>query len=207
MTSRIVLIAADPSMIQTFRDTATQRKVELAVQGSVDGGLSEMGRGDCGLVFVSLSACGGDTAGALSMLRARHARVPLYLIAAPEEPLPETEGWFEVVRTPIRTNVLGWIVDAVLLARPSRLFKLYVTGRAEYAQLCAARVQRMLETWDRGGFDLEVVDVLREPNRARADHVTATPTLVRVGPKPRQQLVGVDEARIARIWDPTEVRW
>ena len=207
MTSRIVLIAADPSTVQTFRDTATEQRVELAVRASVDGGLAEMGRGDCGLVFVSLSACGDDMAGALSTLRARNARVPIYLIAGPEEPLPEIECWFEVVRTPIRTSVLGWIVDAVLLGRPSRLFKLYVTGRAEYAQLCAARVRRMLETSDHGGFDLEVVDVLREPNRARADHVTATPTLVRVGPKPRQQVVGVDEARIARILDPAEVRW
>jgi circadian clock protein KaiB len=69
--------------------------------------------------------------------------------------------------------------------------RLYVAGRLvnstraieNLKQLCAQHL-------DGGSYQLEVVDVLSEPLRAVADQVLVTPTLVRVAPAPRIEVVG-----------------
>jgi len=208
MSLRIVLIAQDPDILRVFEEVASGQPFELAHYTSVEDGIRAATEPGCSLAFVSLDASADDGTGALAQIRTQEKNLPVYLLAAPDASLPvDSHLWFEVLRTPVRKDALRWILDAVLHHQPSRLFKLYVSGRGPYARACSERVQGMLESAVRGGYELEVIDILREPNRARLDHVRATPTLVRVGPTPRQQVVGVDEARIERVWDPADVRW
>lgn len=69
-------------------------------------------------------------------------------------------------------------------------FRLYVAGdtqnsaqaRANLAALCRDRLPDQHE--------IEIVDVLKEPQRALADGIFLTPTLVKLAPLPTQKIVG-----------------
>lgn len=69
-------------------------------------------------------------------------------------------------------------------------FRLYVAGDglnsvqavANLAALCRARLPHR--------YDIEIVDVFREPKRALADGIFMTPTLVKLAPLPIRTIVG-----------------
>ncbi|WP_366515256.1 circadian clock KaiB family protein [Methanoculleus sp.] len=42
----------------------------------------------------------------------------------------------------------------------------------------------------KGCYDLEVIDVQQQPDRAKETHIFATPTLIKQLPPPLQKLVG-----------------
>ncbi|MEA2286098.1 MAG: circadian clock protein KaiB [Solirubrobacteraceae bacterium] len=67
--------------------------------------------------------------------------------------------------------------------------RLYVSGRAS-----GVRAERTLsalcEAHLAGRYELEVIDVFEHPERAEAERIFATPTLVRVSPPPVRRLVG-----------------
>ena len=208
MSKQIVIISQDPESIRVLEEALHDQPVEVYLARSPAAGVERLSHASCDLVIASTSALDGSIKGSLERLRAVAANAPIFLLAAPEEQLPhDTDAWFEVLRTPIRREVVRWLVECTLLGRPSRLFKLYLSGRGSHAQACAQRVRGMLDHAMKRAYELEVIDILRSPNRARLDQVRATPTLVRMGPTPRRQIVGIDDAKVARAWDPAEVRW
>ncbi|MFW6119131.1 MAG: circadian clock KaiB family protein [Planctomycetota bacterium] len=74
---------------------------------------------------------------------------------------------------------------------------LYVAGgsRATYA---TQNIRRFFEEVVQTPYELDIVDVLREPEKAEAAHVLATPTLVMKEPLPARRIVGdfSDPARL-----------
>ena len=68
--------------------------------------------------------------------------------------------------------------------------RLYVAGDAPNSCEARENLRVMLEECPPGEYRLEEVDFLREPLRAMRDGVLVTPTLVKVAPAPRQQIIG-----------------
>ena len=68
--------------------------------------------------------------------------------------------------------------------------RLYVAGDSPRARHAIASLRRLDGTHLAGRYALEVVDVLAEPERAEADRVLATPTLLRVAPPPSRRILG-----------------
>ncbi len=68
--------------------------------------------------------------------------------------------------------------------------QLYVVGRAARSQLAVANLVRLCEARVPGGYELEVVDVIEHPEAAEAANVLATPTVIRLEPKPACRIVG-----------------
>ena len=68
--------------------------------------------------------------------------------------------------------------------------RLYVAGVAPNSVRARANLGAIMERYSIPADALEVVDCLREPRRALADAVLVTPTLLKVGPEPRQVIVG-----------------
>ncbi|MGH7480573.1 MAG: circadian clock KaiB family protein [Longimicrobiales bacterium] len=67
---------------------------------------------------------------------------------------------------------------------------LYVTGQTRRARRAIDIVRAALAEIDDGTLELEIVDVAVSPDRADADRILATPTLVLIGPRSRMRLVG-----------------
>lgn len=75
---------------------------------------------------------------------------------------------------------MGEIIDLLL----------YVAGDAPNSRLALANLEAFCRRLPDGRFRLEVVDVLRSPERALAERVLLTPTLVRRAPLPERRIVG-----------------
>lgn len=80
---------------------------------------------------------------------------------------------------------------------------LYVTGRTTHAQRSLSNLRAILEDTLGGRFTLEVIDVLEEPQRAAAEKILATPTLVRRRPEPVRRIIGdfSDRAKVLQGLD------
>jgi circadian clock protein KaiB len=69
-------------------------------------------------------------------------------------------------------------------------FRLYVAGDAPNSAQALANLTAICHDRLPNQHDVEVVDVYREPQRALADGIFMTPTLVRVAPTPVRRIVG-----------------
>jgi circadian clock protein KaiB len=68
------------------------------------------------------------------------------------------------------------------------LLKLYVTGRTPRSQQAIDNLRSLIADNER--YELEIIDVLEEPEKAEAHKVLATPTLVRELPPPLRRVIG-----------------
>ncbi len=75
--------------------------------------------------------------------------------------------------------------------QPQRLvLRLYITRGATNSLRAMANLTAILEEHFAGHYSLEVVDLLLDPQRAFADNILVTPTLVKVAPLPCTVLAG-----------------
>ena len=74
--------------------------------------------------------------------------------------------------------------------RVRRSLRLYVAGNAPNSLRAVANAKAICEAHLGGQYELEIVDVLKQPQRALADGIIVTPTLLRVLPLPVQRVVG-----------------
>ncbi|RMD72121.1 MAG: circadian clock protein KaiB [Chloroflexi bacterium] len=70
------------------------------------------------------------------------------------------------------------------------LLRLYVAGATSRSTRAIATVRRLCERYLPGRYRLEVIDVYQQPDRARDDHIIATPTLLIVEPGPPTAFIG-----------------
>lgn len=70
------------------------------------------------------------------------------------------------------------------------VLRLYVAGATERSRRAILQARHLCETELAGNCDLEVIDVYQQPILAREGQIVATPTLVRVFPRPVRRLIG-----------------
>jgi len=67
---------------------------------------------------------------------------------------------------------------------------LYTADDTHNSMVAVANLRTLCEAHLPGRHEIEVVDVLKHPERALADHITMTPTLIRLAPPPLLRIVG-----------------
>src|SRR5205814_9854306 len=68
--------------------------------------------------------------------------------------------------------------------------RLYVAGQSAKSMAAFANLKKMCEQYLPGRYDIEVVDLLKNPQLAAGDQIVAIPTLVRKLPEPIRKIVG-----------------
>lgn len=68
--------------------------------------------------------------------------------------------------------------------------RLYVAGQTAKSLAAFANLKRICEEHLRGQYDIEVVDLLKNPTLAKGDQILAIPTLVRKLPSPMRKIIG-----------------
>ena len=80
-------------------------------------------------------------------------------------------------------------------------FRLYVAGDSPNSTQARSNLEALCGQYLQDRHEIEIVDVLRDPNRALADGVFLTPTLVKLAPLPVRKIVGnlnqLDAVRLA----------
>lgn len=73
---------------------------------------------------------------------------------------------------------------------PAGSFRLYIAGEAPNSVLALRNLKALCQKCYGDNYSIEVVDVLLSHERAWADGVIVTPTMVRLSPLPAVQIVG-----------------
>lgn len=68
--------------------------------------------------------------------------------------------------------------------------RLYVAGQTPKCIAARANLNTLCEAHLAGAYHLEVIDLLEDPQLARADQILAIPTLVRRLPHPVRKIIG-----------------
>jgi circadian clock protein KaiB len=76
--------------------------------------------------------------------------------------------------------------------------RLYVAGQSPRSLNAIANLTELCEEHLSGRHDIETIDLVQDPSRARADDILAIPTLVRRRPQPERRIIG-DLSDIPRV--------
>jgi circadian clock protein KaiB len=70
------------------------------------------------------------------------------------------------------------------------VLKLYVTGTSSRAELAVNNLRRICEEELKGRYELQVIDVMAQPQLAEDEKILATPTLIKQLPLPLRRVIG-----------------
>lgn len=69
-------------------------------------------------------------------------------------------------------------------------FRLYTAGPTSKSSRAVVNIRHLCEEHLKDRYELEVVDLLENPERALADQIVAAPTLVKTHPPPIRRFIG-----------------
>jgi len=79
--------------------------------------------------------------------------------------------------------------------------RLYVAGDSPRSRTALANLKKLCESTLKDNYEIEVIDLTKRPELAKADQILAVPTLVRQIPEPMKRVIGdlsnADRALIA----------
>jgi circadian clock protein KaiB len=70
------------------------------------------------------------------------------------------------------------------------MMRLYIAGRSTRSLAAIENLRRICDAHMNGRCKVEVIDLMRNPELARADQIVALPTLVRKLPVPVRRIIG-----------------
>ena len=78
------------------------------------------------------------------------------------------------------------------------ILRLYVAGHTQKSATAFANLKRICETHMKGQYEIEIVDLVANPERAKMDQIVAVPALVRRLPPPMKKIIGslADDERV-----------
>ena len=68
--------------------------------------------------------------------------------------------------------------------------RLYIAGQTQKSIAALNNLKKYCETYFKGRYTLEVIDLLKNPQLAEGDQILAIPTLVRKVPEPIRKMIG-----------------
>lgn len=85
----------------------------------------------------------------------------------------------------------------------THVFYLYITGATARSTRAVANARRIFDQYLVGRYELQIVDIYIEPEKASEHQIVAAPTLVKVSPAPQRRIIGdlSDEYRILTALD------
>ncbi len=84
-------------------------------------------------------------------------------------------------------------------------FRLYVTGTTRHSLRAVVNIRRICEEYLHGRYELEIIDISRDPLLTAREQVVAAPTLVKTLPLPLRRFIG-DLSQTDRILHRLDVR-
>ena len=96
------------------------------------------------------------------------------------------------------------------LKKPGKkfLFRLYITGNAPQSIRAILNLKRICEEHLPERYELEIIDIYKNPQLAKAAQIIAAPTLIKLAPRPTHRLIGdlSDENKVLRGLNITPVK-
>jgi circadian clock protein KaiB len=95
----------------------------------------------------------------------------------------------------LRKDVIVMQLSEDQMAAPSSeaktyVLRLYVAGQTAKSVLAFKNLKQICEDHLQGRYEIEIIDLLLNPQLARGDQILAIPTLVRRLPEPIKKIIG-----------------
>ena len=74
--------------------------------------------------------------------------------------------------------------------RVDYILRLYVTGSTPRSLTAITNLKRLCEEYLPGAYDLQVIDIYKNPDAVREEQIIAAPTLIKQLPAPLRRFVG-----------------
>jgi circadian clock protein KaiB len=80
------------------------------------------------------------------------------------------------------------------------VLKLYVTGMSEKSMEAVENIHRLCDEYLEGAFELEIVDLYKNPDEASGQQIISSPSLIKRSPPPVRTLAGTfsDSKKVMR---------
>ncbi|MDB6005492.1 MAG: kaiB domain protein [Prosthecobacter sp.] len=101
-------------------------------------------------------------------------------------------------KQPLDDNAQAFLTEASAPDRSRYILRLYITGQTPLANKAIVRIRKICEDHLEGRYDLEVVDIAKNPTLAAGEQIIAAPTLVKKLPLPLRRFIG-DMSQTERI--------
>ena len=89
-----------------------------------------------------------------------------------------------------QTNAAAFEQTLAQIGESHYVLRLYLTGHTNRSLKAVRAVKTLCEQHLKGRYELEVVDLCEQPERAQAAQIIAAPTLIKELPLPLQRLIG-----------------
>jgi circadian clock protein KaiB len=76
------------------------------------------------------------------------------------------------------------------LSKEKYLLRLYITGSTSRSILALTNLKKICEEYLEGRYELEVIDLYKNPSLAKGDQIIAAPTLIKDLPLPFRRIIG-----------------
>ena len=97
----------------------------------------------------------------------------------------------------VSQSSLSWAPIAPLPDTSGYVLRLFVSGHSAATERILQNLHQILEQFLHRPYTLKVIDVHKHPEQAEISQISATPTLVKVWPKPVRRIVGdLDDASL-----------
>ena len=106
-----------------------------------------------------------------------------------EDPNPDGKG---KLKTKLRnaTEAFEVALKKASLGRAKYILRLYITGSSARSLKAVHNLKKLCEEHLPDDYELEVIDIYKDPNAAREEQIIAAPTLVKKLPEPLRKFVG-----------------
>jgi circadian clock protein KaiB len=86
---------------------------------------------------------------------------------------------------------------------PEYMLRLFITGSTPNSIRAVSNIRQICETYLKGRYSLEIIDVYQEPVLAQQEQIVALPLLIKKRPLPQRKLIGdlSDVEKILKILD------
>ena len=72
----------------------------------------------------------------------------------------------------------------------SIILKLYISGKTLRSDTAVSNLNKVCSGLQTDNYQIEIIDLVNEPDRADLDRIFATPTLIRTSPEPQRRVIG-----------------
>ena len=101
---------------------------------------------------------------------------------SPAESLAEIKNILLLIDPPPDSSPIEKVFADVL--------RLYIAGQTPRSTKAISNIQRICERELKGRYDLEIIDIYQEPERAKGEQLFALPTLIKKLPAPLRRIIG-----------------
>ncbi|WP_255373115.1 circadian clock KaiB family protein [Chitinophaga sp. YR627] len=70
------------------------------------------------------------------------------------------------------------------------MLRLFITGSTPNSIRAVSNIRQICETYLKGRYSLEIIDVYQEPGLAQQEQIVALPLLIKKRPLPQRKLIG-----------------